>query len=213
MSTDFSVYYAILNDAPKEGIVSPTEYLRHELPDFWCYEYEKMTFTEDYPYSPDELQIMSIPLDRVAYLYDMGDTYDEGDRNNLRVESRIVAAYGYSQSPKTLRDVSRMRGWLGATDQYPRFINSEMKYDKGHFIAHQSGGGLDINLFFQRRDINRGWSESGKIYRAMEKYCAVNLGTFCFSRPFYNDRSWHPCAIEYGLVTQEGKFWVERFEN
>jgi len=44
----------------------------------------------------------------------------------------------------------------------------------------------------------------GKVFRAMERHCSENPGTFCFSRPIYCDRSWHPCMIEYGLLTKEG---------
>ncbi len=213
MDSRFSRYEVILDAAPDDEIETAIHYLSEQLPDLWCYEYEEMTFTEDYPYSPGELDIVAIKLDEITYLYDMGDAYGEGDVENPRVESRVVAVYGHSQSPKAKRDKSRMRGWLGPTDKYPGHVRKEEDYDKGHFIAHWSGGGLDINLFFQRRDINRGWSKRGKIYREMERYCAANMGTFCFSRPFYNDRSWHPCAIEYGLLLQEGLFWVERFEN
>ena len=213
MDTPVSPYDIILTDTPDHDLESKIAYLSINLPDVWCAEYERMTFTDDYPYSPSELEIVSISLDRLTYLYDMGDAFDEGDPDDPRVASRVVAVYGHSQPPRTKRDTSRMRGWLGPTDQYPGHAQKEVKYDKGHFIAHLSGGGLDINLFFQRRDINRGWSKRGKIYREMERYCAANLGTFCFSRPFYNNRSWHPCAIEYGLVLQDGTLWVERFEN
>lgn len=213
MDPIFTQYEAILDSAPGSDVEVVSQHLSTQLPGFWCAEYEVMTFTESYPYSPDELEIVSIPLGSLVYLYDMGDAYDEGSPDDPRVESRVVAVYGRSQVPKTKRDTSRMRGWLGPTDQYPGHAHKAIAYDKGHFIAHLSGGGLDINLFFQRRDINRGWSRRGKTYREMERYCAANIGTFCFSRPFYEDRSWHPCAIEYGLVLQEGALWVERFDN
>lgn len=35
-----------------------------------------------------------------------------------------------------------------------------------------------MNLFLQRRDLNRGWSQQGKQYRAMEQYLADHPGTF-----------------------------------
>jgi len=201
-------YTDIMKDAPQGDSEAIIKFLSDELPDLWCFEYEGMTFTDDYPYSPDELDIVSIPLDKLTYIYDMGDSAGEGDPENPRVESRVVAVYGRSQPPRTKRDTSRMRGWLGPSNE-----RGDGKYDKGHFIAHMSGGGLDINLFFQRRDINRGWSPRGKVYRQMERYCAEHLGTFCFSRPYYNDRSWQPCALEYGILMPDGKLWVEWFEN
>ena len=47
----------------------------------------------------------------------------------------------------------------------------DCRRDKGHFIAHAIGGGLDMNIFSQARDLNRGISEQGKVYRLMERYC------------------------------------------
>lgn len=203
-----SPYSEILKNAPEGDNEAIIQFLSDKLPDLWCQDYEAMTFTDDYPYSADELDIVSIPLDKLTYLYDMGDAYDEGDPENPRVESRVVVVYGRSQPPRTKRDTSRMRGWIGPTNQF-----RDGKYDKGHFIAHMSGGGLDINLFFQRRDINRGWSARGKVYRQMERFCAEHLGTFCFARPRYNDRTWHPCALEYGILLPDRKLWVELFDN
>ncbi|MCD4685644.1 MAG: DNA/RNA non-specific endonuclease, partial [Anaerolineae bacterium] len=187
MNPTVSHYTDILNNAPEGDHDTVIQFLSVKLPAFWCGDYEKMTFTDNYPYSPAELDIVAIPLGKLTYLYDMGNAYDDGDPENPRVESRIVAVYGRSQPPKTKRDKSRIRGWLGPTN-----LRGEGKYDKGHFIAQMSGGGLDINLFFQRRDINRGWSKRGKVYRQMERYCAEHFGTFCFSRPLYNDRTWQP---------------------
>ena len=91
--------------------------------------------------------------------------------------------------------------------------NDRAIYDKGHFIAHSLGGGLEINIFPQLRDTNRGWSERGKIFRAMETYCLQHPGTYCFSHPSYLGKSWHPAAIEYGVLKADGELWVERFEN
>ena len=56
------------------------------------------------------------------------------------------------------------------------------------------GGGLDINLFPQVKATNR-----GGLWRKMERYCAANLGTFCFIHPIYRDQSWRPAALEYGI--------------
>ena len=85
--------------------------------------------------------------------------------------------------------------------------------DKGHFIAHAIGGGLDMNVFSQARDLNRGISEQGKVYRLMERYCYENAGTFCFSRPVYDDATSIPRWVEFGLLRDDGSLWVEVFEN
>jgi hypothetical protein len=78
----------------------------------------------------------------------------------------------------------------------------ENRFDKGHFIGHALGGLLHINLFPQSREINRGWSELGKLYRKMEQYCEKNTGTYCFSRPIYGGYSAHPSVIEFGALKE-----------
>jgi hypothetical protein len=72
---------------------------------------------------------------------------------------------------------------------------------------------LEINVFVQRRDLNRGWSAEGKLYRSMEKFCLEHPGTFFFHRPFYNDCTSRPCALEFGVLKPSGELWVERFKN
>jgi hypothetical protein len=99
-------------------------------------------------------------------------------------------------------------GWL----ERPEELDGSDR-DKGHFIAHAVGGGLDLNVFSQRRDLNRGLSEQGKIYRQMEKYCHDNPGTFCFSRPIYADATSIPRWLEFGLIKTDGHLWVEVFDN
>jgi hypothetical protein len=54
------------------------------------------------------------------------------------------------------------------------------------------GGGLDVNLFPQRPDLNRGRSSAGKTYRKMEAYAAQYPGTFTFSRVLYMNEAWVP---------------------
>ena len=85
--------------------------------------------------------------------------------------------------------------------------------DKGHFIPHTLGGGLEINLFVQLRDVNRGWSPPGRAYRSMERYSLNHPGTFLFNRPLYGDGAALPAMLEFGVLRTDGHLWVERFEN
>jgi hypothetical protein len=124
------------------------------------------------------------------------------------VEDRVVAVLGTSASPDEPRDATRMRGWVGDTGEIVGTTR-----DKGHFIAHCIGGGLDVNVFSQDRRLNRGWSPQGKIYRQMERYCQKHPGTFCFSRPVYGDGSSVPQWLEFGLLKEDGTLWVETFQN
>ena len=70
-----------------------------------------------------------------------------------------------------------------------------------------------MNVFSQARDLNRGLSDQGKVYRLMERYCCENAGTFCFSRPVYHDATSIPRWVEFGLLRDDGSLWVEVFEN
>lgn len=101
-----------------------------------------------------------------------------------------------------------MRGWLGPTGRV-----FDDRTDKGHLIAHAFGGGLAVNIFPQRRDINRGWSTRGKVYRAMEQYCVTYPGTFCFNRLLYADESSRPSTTEFGILKDASTLWVEQFDN
>jgi len=178
-------------------------FLSLELPSLWIEEYREMT--------PRPAQIVEARFEGFRYLFDYYSMFDaDGGRvaYGRSGEDRLVAVFGVSAAPRSSRDRSRMRGWCGATEK-----SFGSAWDKGHFIAHSIGGGLAINVFQQRRDVNRGWSVAGKLYRSMETYCSTNPGTFCFSRPFYEDLSGCPSALEFGLLREDGSLWVEHFTN
>lgn len=126
-------------------------------------------------------------------------------------EGRLVVAYGRSAPRPRARDDSRLRGWVGPTQ---RMFGD--RWDKGHYIAHSLGGavhGVEANVFVQRRDLNRGWSEDGKRFRKMEKYCVEHPGTLCFARRIYIDGTSRPAWLDFGLVQHGGDLWVEGFDN
>ena len=157
------------------------------LPDLWCDRYMTM--------SGKPVEILSIRLDPYYVLFDL-------------VRERVVVSFGCSVTNHEARDQSRMAGWLGKISD--RF---QGRSDKGHIMSHKQGGGMDINLFPQRTDVNRGRSAQGRIYRELERYCATNPGTFCFSRLIYPDQDWVPDEIEYGVLYGPRQFRVERFTN
>lgn len=204
MDDGFAIEYdVILHECGEEDAEGVAAYLMEALPDEWCDAYRRMT--------PTPTNVFQVSDHGFQFLFDLAcELVHKGEvAEEEAVEDRVVAAFGLSQAASHGRDASRMRGFLGGglepTEAGPT--------DKGHFIGHAQGGGLDINLFPQLRDVNRGWSERGKVYREMERYCAEHPGTFCFSRPIYADGSWRPTAIEYGVLTGPRTLWVERFEN
>jgi len=123
------------------------------------------------------------------------------------VEDRVVAVLGISALPQETR-ATRFGGWL----LDPGELGSATR-DKGHFIAHCIGGGLDANVFSQDRELNRGWSPQGKTYRQMERYCQERPGTFCFARPIYSDNSSVPRWLEFGVLREDSTLWLEVFDN
>ena len=125
-----------------------------------------------------------------------------------RVRDRVVGVLGISLPMRGRRRGSLPKNWV----EHPGEVDSGGR-DKGHFIAHAIGGGLDMNIFSQARGLNRGISEQGKVYRLMERYCYDNVGTFCFSRPVYDDAASIPRWVEFGLLRDDGSLWVEVFEN
>jgi hypothetical protein len=85
--------------------------------------------------------------------------------------------------------------------------------DRGHFLAHATGGELDINLFPHRAELNRGTSVAGRRFREMERYVAATEGTFFYHLPRYDDETWIPSELEFGVLVEDAGWWVERFAN
>lgn len=145
------------------------------LTELWISAYHRTT--------EDEPEIVEFSDGAYRYLFD------------LTLE-RVVAAWGPSRDADAPRDTTRQAGFL------PGFTRHHPGKDRGHFMSHAQGGLMDVNFFPQKREVNRGWSSAGKLYRRMEKYCAETPETFCFSRPIYGpgNRTWDPDRLEYGLL-------------
>lgn len=191
-----------VGDCPLQELI---EVLKQELPYIWRDCYKEMM--------PRQMDLTQIQYEQFSYIFDWHTTNESTVQTALLPisEARLVAVLGQSAPRKARRDDFRLRGWVGKTG-----VNFGNRWDKGHFIAHSIGGvvdGLEINVYVQRRDFNRGWSEAGKRFRAMERYCVSNPGTFCFSRPIYTDQTSRPAFLESGLLKPNREFWVECFDN
>ncbi|TAK20828.1 MAG: hypothetical protein EPO26_17165 [Chloroflexota bacterium] len=131
-----------------------------------------------------------------------------------RTAERVVLAYGLSAPPSARRDASRMRGFPDVSVGVHETLGERaFLADRGHFLAHGAGGSYDINLFPQRRDLNRGWSTQGRLFRQMEKHVAGRPGTFYFHRAIYVDDTWIPGQLEFGVLVDDQTWWVEVFDN
>lgn len=125
-------------------------------------------------------------------------------------ETRVVSFFGISNKDIDTKNRRRMRDYWSMADLSELFGKP---YDRGHYMAHGFGGPIDVNIFPQRRDINRPWSAEGKRYCAMERYVRNNPGTFVFSRPIFNDLTICPHYLEYGYFDSEFKLVTETFPN
>ena len=200
-SVDYVSVLREAHDSGEEAIV----FLSRELPNLWRDSYERTSNRRT-----STVRIQKGPFeyiyDNYSYLESTGAVpYDP------IIEDRLVAALGRSSPGKRCRDDYRLRGWVGPTE-----ATYGSSYDKGHFIAHSIGGAVDrseMNVFVQRRDLNRGWSQAGKRYRMMEKYCVLNPGVFCFSRPIYQDQTSKPACLEFGVLKTSGELWIDCFDN
>jgi hypothetical protein len=197
---DYNGLFSQILASPME---SKIKFLSEKLPDQFHEKYLLMT--------PRIINLCRYEIGSFEYIYDDYATLETKGivPYSPTIESRVVGVLGLSNPPVAPRkDASRRSGWVGQTGKY-----FGANTDKGHFIAHTMGGGLECNLFAQRRDINQGKSERGKVFREMEKYCARHAGTFCFNRPLYSEDTSRPRMIEFGLLMESGELWVERFEN
>lgn len=124
------------------------------------------------------------------------------------IEERTVVIYGFSSMKLSDRKKK---------DREMKYDNTRKWTDKqtdlGHYCAHAIGGNIDVNIFPQKRDINQGKSEKGKIFRSMERYIAKHEGILFFSRPIYFDFSYRPYIFEFGYLTKDYKWVIEYFEN
>ena len=199
---DYVAFLREARPAPGQDIVAV---LAEELPFIWRDAYLEMM--------PRATNIVRFRYGTFEYVYDDYATLEATGAvsHDPRVEARLVAVSGCCAPQRKKRDDYRLKGWVGATEK-----TFGPGWDKGHFIAHSIGGAVDqaeVNVFVQRRDLNRGWSTAGKRFREMEKYCELNPGTFCFSRPVYLDQTAKPALLEFGLLRGNCDLWVECFEN
>lgn len=135
-----------------------------------------------------------------TYLFDLASAV------GLPQEDRTIAAWTLTPATVAKRDTAYQRGFPLA----PRADGSPV--DRGHVIPHLSGGEFGPNIFRQDRALNRGWSEQGKRYRALEREAATTPGCFFFAHLIYTDETAEPWQIETG-VWRGATLHVERFDN
>ncbi len=195
-------YSSLCRSARAETVQALVLFLRENLPARWIEAYSAST---SHP-----INVVKLKRGTFEYFYDLYSGLESlGEVSfDQRLRDRVIGVLGTSAPRRGPRRGSLQNGSLDLPEE---LVHSPR--DKGHFIAHSIGGGLDVNVFLQDRNLNRGLSAAGKLYRAMEKYCLMNPGTFCFSRPTYVDTTSVPRWLEFGLIKEDGSPWIEIFEN
>jgi hypothetical protein len=198
-------YNDLLKTLESNSIDDTIQLLINHLPYIWIGDYELR--------SNRLTDIRTIKYGSFHYIFDDYNSFESKGiiPCDSEAEGRTVGVIGISSPQKKKRDDYRLKGWIGKTEQV-----FGREWDKGHFIAHSLGGAVDsieVNVFPQKRDLNRGWSDRGKIFRRMENYCFENIGTLCFNRPIYLHKDSRPDFLEFGLLNRERQFWVEIFDN
>jgi len=138
----------------------------------------------------------------------IGATYwfDFASSAALPQEDRTIAAWAITPTNVRRRDVSYQRG-------FPMAPDDESPIDRGHLIPHLSGGEFGPNIFQQERRLNRGWSEQGKRYRALERAAAGTPGALYFGHLLYADDTAYPTQIEIAVLLPGAALQVEHFDN
>lgn len=199
-------YEEVLNAATSRELPDLVRQLTDLLPERWMRAYKAIT--------QQPTNIVGITAGSFEYLFDYSaELVAKGQVSATEATcDRLVAVHETSCPPEEVRNRSRMRGFpRGAAEVVDP--DGRCNYDRGHLIARSIGGGMDMNLFPQRSDVNRGRSKEGQLFRRMERFCEQHPGTYCFARPLYLGKMDHPVAVEFGLLRSDGTLWINLFQN
>jgi hypothetical protein len=195
-----NAYYQIFANVPDTEYEGAVSWLEIEL---------ELSLTKAYEEIFEDAEVRHFnDTKRRLYTIFFDCTQDWGD-NIYERAARVVFVYGKSVQGIAERDQKRMRQFCGSFKNVPEYAG----YDKGHYIAHSNDGQIDQNLYPQLKELNRGLSVQGKLFRSMERYLQKNEGVFYFVRPIYSDLTWLPDKIDFGIFTKERGLILNRFDN
>jgi hypothetical protein len=163
------------------------------------WENQLLDLAEDlYVGSVPTADLVTFPHGTAAYLFDnAGEPQAE----------RTVLAVGRPEAPAQARDATYQHGY-----PLPE-LHANRRVDRGHFIPYTSGGLYGPNLFVQDRALNRGWSEQGKKYRALERRAIAEApNSLMFILSHYIDETDVPGFLNLGVISAAG-LTVDTFRN
>jgi hypothetical protein len=193
-------YYRILSELPSTDYEKSVAYLRKELSIYLTEHYESLFENADVRHFNDN-------VNRNYMLY--FDCTDDYSTDVYSRAARVVFIFAKSALNASKRNTYRLSQYAGSFKGIPQLEG----YDKGHFVAHCNNGQLDQNIYPQLKELNRGLSPQGKLFRSMERYCQNNPGVFYFTRPIYSDLTCIPDKIDFGIFTKQFGLLLNRFDN
>jgi hypothetical protein len=146
-----------------------------------------------------DAELVTFAAGGISFLFDHS--------TNAERASRTVAAWTRVHAAPAPRDRARQ-----ARYPLPPALTAA-GYERGHLIAHATGGGLDANVFAQARHVNQGWSPDGRRYRQLERLAAANPGCIVFHRLIYGDDTDVPDLNELTVIiadTERGDVFDNR---
>lgn len=159
------------------------------LEDAWAQAYHAAT--------PGERDVVAFSVGNFTWVWDATAA------GGSKTDNRLIGVYGRSDPQGLPRDEGRIAGFPSPQHDH------EVKVHRGHAVGHQLGGPDEgWNLFPQAADVNL----SGR-WKALEKYCKDNPGTFMFVRAVYSSDTDAPAGLEYGIEDQSGRLMVQQFDN
>lgn len=139
----------------------------------------------------------------VRYLF---DSTPDGATDLTRPANRVVAAWGLSRPHQRIGDRRMVR-------RFPLPRRADQAMDRGHLVALATGGGENVNLLPQATRLNRGWSDEGRRWRALERTCASREGVRLFIAVTYADVNDVPSAFEVRVQVPGETEVIEHFTN
>jgi hypothetical protein len=134
------------------------------------------------------------------------DSSPDAPTDLTRPANRVVAAWGRSRPDERVGDRRLLR-------RFPLPARRARQLDRGHLIALASGGGENVNLVPQATRLNRGWSEQGRRWRALERLAASQPGVSMFIEVRYDDLSDVPSTFLVHARAPGGPELTEEFAN
>jgi hypothetical protein len=130
----------------------------------WLQNYDTMTLWA--------AKVIEISLGSLIYLFDGAPSMSDAEAG----DDRVVAVWGHSVAAKSPREKDRQAGFIPVPEKW-----SHVGMDRGHFVAHAAGGGMDMNFFPQAKVLpnaaksGRPWST--RSLRIPEHRCSYDRST------------------------------------